>query len=266
MIPLDIIRGNSPIILAMPHSGLYVPRDIYARLNETGRELSDTDWHIDRLYNGLLPEATMVRANFHRYVVDPNRDPSGASLYPGQNTTGLCPLIDFDNTPIYCANQTPDAAEIERRRLAYHSPYHTALEAEIARVKSIHSTALLYDCHSIRSKVPYLFDGALPDFNIGSNGGRTCSRGIQDLVSEICAKAAGYTYVVNGRFKGGWTTRHYGRPDDGVHAIQMELSQINYMNETSPWIYAPRRAENVRAVLKTLLTALEVRILKGNIT
>lgn len=266
MTPVDVIAGDSPIILAMPHSGLYVPDEIYGRLNDAGRELPDTDWHIDRLYDGLLPGATMVRANFHRYVVDPNRDPSGASLYPGQNTTGLCPLINFDNTPIYRQDQEPEAAEIEQRRAKYHSPYHAALKAQIARVKSIHGIAILYDCHSIRSKVPYLFEGALPDFNIGTNNGQTCAPEVQNLTANICADAAGYSSVINGRFKGGWTTRHYGRPDDGVHAIQMELSQINYMSETSPWIYAPRRAEKLRAVLTTLLTTLETRILKGDIT
>ena len=266
MTPVDVIEGESPIILAMPHSGLFVPERIYARFNDVGRDLSDTDWHIDRLYDGLLPGATMVRANFHRYVVDPNRDPSGASLYPGQNTTGLCPLTDFDNTPIYLEGSEPDAAEIEQRRITFHSPYHAALKAQIARIKSMHGIALLYDCHSIRSKVPYLFDGALPDFNIGTNNGETCAPEIQSNVANICAGAAGFSSVVNGRFKGGWTTRHYGRPDNGVHAIQMELSQKNYMSETSPWIYASRRAETLRAVLRSLLTTLETRILKGDIT
>ncbi len=266
MTPVDVITGDSPLILAMPHSGLFVPENIFARFNDVGRELSDTDWHIDRLYDGLLHGVTMVRANFHRYVVDPNRDPSGVSLYPGKNTTGLCPRIDFDNTPIYRENQEPNAAEIEQRRITYHSPYHAALKAQIARVKSIHGLAVLYDCHSIRSQVPYLFEGALPDFNIGTNHGQTCAPVIQNSVAKSCAKAAGYSYVENGRFKGGWTTRHYGRPDDGVHAIQMELAQINYMDERAPWIYAPRRADNLRAVLKTILTTLETRILKGDIT
>lgn len=265
MNPVDIIRGDSPIILAMPHSGLYVPDDIYTRLNATGRELSDTDWHIDKLYTGLLPNVTMIRANFHRYVIDPNRDPAGKSLYPGQNTTGLCPLIDFDNNPIYRKGCAPDAAEIERRRKGYHAPYHAALAAEIARIKARRGIAVLYDCHSIRSHVPYLFKGALPDFNIGTNMGETCAPSIQKAVSDVCAQAKDFSYVENGRFKGGWTTRHYGQPQTGVHAIQMELAQTNYMQETPPWNYLDTRADTLRGTLKSVLGALEIHILKGNV-
>jgi len=265
MKPVDIIRGDSPIILAMPHSGLYVPDNIYTRLNYIGRELSDTDWHIDRLYEGLLPNVTMIRANFHRYVIDPNRDPSGASLYPGQNTTGLCPLTDFDSVSIYRKGQAPDASEIERRLQAYHKPYHAAIRSEIARVKSLHGVAVLYDCHSIRSHVPYLFEGALPDLNIGTKTGETCAPFIQQIVADICAQAEDYSSVENGRFKGGWTTRHYGQPETGVHAIQMELAQINYMQEFAPWAYLSSEAENLRAVLKRILQTLETRILKGGI-
>ena len=265
MQPVDVISGDSPIILAMPHTGLYVPDDILAGFNEVGRELSDTDWHIDKLYTGLLPNATMVRANFHRYVIDPNRPPSGESLYPGQNTTGLCPLSDFDGNDIYRQGHAPDAAEITRRRKAYHAPYHQALSAEIARVKALHGVAVLYDCHSIRSVVPYLFEGALPDFNIGTHSGQSCAPAIQSAVTSICANAKPYSSVVNGRFKGGWTTRHYGQPNASVHAIQMELAQINYMTESSPWAYVDSKAEKLRAVLKSILTSLETRILQGDL-
>lgn len=266
MKPVDIIRGDSPIILAMPHSGLYVPDNIYMRLNYIGRELSDTDWHIDRLYEGLLPNATMIRANFHRYVIDPNRDPDGTSLYPGQNTTGLCPLTDFDGLSIYRKGQAPDLCEIEERRKAYHAPYHAAIRAEIARVKNLHGIAVLYDCHSIRSHVPYLFEGALPDFNIGTMTGETCAPFIQQITAEICAGAESYSSVENGRFKGGWTTRHYGRPATGVHAIQMELAQINYMQESAPWTYLRSDAEKLQAVLKRILQSLETRILNEDFT
>lgn len=265
MIPVDVIKGTSPIILAMPHSGLFVPEDIYADLNAVGRELSDTDWHIDRLYTGLLPNVTMVRANFHRYVIDPNRDPTGTSLYPGQNTTSLCPLTDFDGVSIYRKGQAPDAAEIEARRKTYHAPYHETLTAEIARIKALHGIALLYDCHSIRSHVPYLFEGSLPDFNIGTNDGTTCAPSIQKALADICVRAKDYSSVENGRFKGGWTTRHYGQPANGVHAIQMELAQVNYMQESAPWIYQELRAEKLRAVLKSCLQSLETQILKGDI-
>ncbi|MGB0908001.1 MAG: N-formylglutamate deformylase [Maricaulaceae bacterium] len=266
MKPVDVITGESPIILAMPHSGLHVPEPIYARLNHIGRELADTDWHIDALYTGLIPNVTMVRANFHRYVIDPNRSPSDESFYPGQNTTGLCPLTDFDGAEIYKMSQAPEPDEIEVRRLTYHSPYHEALSAEITRIKSLHGIALLYDCHSIRSHVPYLFEGALPDFNIGTNSGKSCAPELQKTVSDICNQAKAYSSVENGRFKGGWTARHYGKPDTGVHAIQMELSQTNYMQESAPWIYRKSAAEKLRSVLKHILQSLETQILKGQIS
>lgn len=259
---VDVIRGRSPIILAMPHSGLFVPDEIYERFNRYGRELADTDWHVDRLYADLLPDVTMIRANFHRYVIDPNRDPSGSSLYPGQNTTGLCPLTDFDANLIYREGQAPDAAEIADRRQTYHAPYHTALEDEIMRVKARHGLAVLFDCHSIRSKVPYLFEGQLPDLNIGTYVGKSCSPEIQKAVAGICAQAKDYSFVENGRFKGGWTTRHYGNPDQNIHAIQMELAQRNYMQETSPWNFQEDKANKLRGILKPILHAIENTISK----
>ena len=253
--PVEITRGDSPIVLGLPHTGTDLPEAVRRDLNPRGRELADTDWHIDRLYDGLLPGATTVRATFHRYVIDANRDPSGASLDPGQNTTGLVPLTDFDGQDIW--TPPPDAAEVEARRVAYHAPYHAALEAELARVRDLHGVAILYDCHSIRSLIPFLFDGPLPDFNIGTNLGATCAPEIEAAVAEICAAAPGYTAVSNGRFKGGWTTRHYGRPAEGVHAIQMELAQSSYLGtEAPPWPYDPDKAARLRVHLTDILTTL----------
>ena len=258
MQPVKVTRGNSPIVLGLPHSGTFVPEDIWNRLNETGRMLADTDWHVDRLYDGLLPDATMVRANFHRYVIDANRDPSGASLYPGQNTTTLCPTTDFDGKPIYQDGQEPVAAEVEQRRSSCHTPYHDALASEIARVKALNGVAILYDCHSIRSEISFLFDGVLPDFNIGTNGGTTCAIEIEKPTVELTAKAPGYTSVLNGRFKGGWTTRHYGKPETGVHAIQMELAQKTHLaTELSPFAYDEAKADALRHHLAAILRALE---------
>ena len=253
---VEIHQGNSPLVLGLPHTGSHVPADILDKLNARGRALADTDWHVHELYADLLEGATTVRTTIHRYVIDTNRDPSGESLYPGQNTTGLCPLTDFDGYPIYHDGQEPDAAEVERRRTAYHAPYHAALSAELDRVKAIHGFAVLYDCHSIRSHIPFLFDGTLPDFNIGTNSGATCAPGIEAAVLRICQSAAGYTSVLNGRFKGGWTTRHYGRPSDGVHAIQMELAQSTYMLERAPWDYLETRAERIRTHLRSILETL----------
>ncbi|WP_348672592.1 N-formylglutamate deformylase [uncultured Abyssibacter sp.] len=257
MNPVEITEGDSPVILAAPHAGTWVPEPMRARLNATGRALADTDWHVDRLYRGLLPNATTVTATFHRYVIDANRDPTGHSLYPGQNTTGLVPRIDFDDQPIWTAGQAPDADEIAERLERFHQPYHAALAAQIERVKARHGIALLYDCHSIRSRVPFLFDGALPVFNIGTDRGRTCAPIFELIAARRCGAARTYDTVVNGRFRGGWTTRHYGLPADGVHAIQMELAQRAYLHtEAAPFAYAPNRAAPLRAVLSELLHAL----------
>ncbi|MWB77551.1 N-formylglutamate deformylase [Pseudooceanicola sp. 216_PA32_1] len=254
MTPVSVTRGDSPVILGMPHTGTHVPDAIMAMLNPNGQALANTDWHLDQLYGGLLEGATLVRANFHRYVIDANRDPEGRSLYPGQNTTGLVPLTDFDGAPLW--REEPDAAEIARRLEQWHRPYHTALSAEIDRVRELHGVAILWDCHSIRSVIPYLFDGTLPDLNIGTDNGRTCDPRVQATVNEICT-ASGRSTVLNGRFRGGWTTRHHGRPETGVHAIQMEMAYSAYLAaETPPWTYAPGTAAPMRAILGDCLTRL----------
>lgn len=254
MTPFALIEGDSPIILGMPHGGGFVPDEVRAQLNDVGRGLTDTDWHIDRLYDGLLPGATVVRATFHRYVIDANRDPSGASLYPGQNTTGLVPETDFDGRPLW--QQAPDTAEVERRRLAFHAPYHAAVEAQIVRLKTKHKSVIFFDCHSIRSHIPFLFEGTLPVFNIGTNNGATCAPAVQDAVRDVAAAAQDYTHVVNGRFRGGWSTRHYGRPQQGLHAIQLELAQRAYMAEQAPWTYDETKAQPLRHTLRTILGRL----------
>ncbi|WP_051082926.1 N-formylglutamate deformylase [Kiloniella laminariae] len=263
---VTVTRGSSPVVLGMPHTGTWLPADILEKLNQTGKMLTDTDWHIDQLYSGLLPEVTIVKANFHRYAIDANRDPGGVSLYPGQNTTSLCPLTDFDNQPIYLAGQEPDADEIERRRTLFHSPYHEALATELERVRQLHGTAILYDCHSIRSHIPFLFDGKLPDFSIGTNHGETCHALIEQVVKDICQKAEGFTTVLNGRFKGGWTTRHYGQPKTGIHAIQMELTQTTHLaREQLPFDYDKAKADLLRPHLREILDQLTQLVLSGSL-
>jgi len=257
VIPVEVDRGDAPVILGLPHTGTWLPDDIAARLNATGRALADTDWHIHDLYAGLLPGVTTVRATFHRYLIDANRGPDDASLYPGQNTTGLCPTTDFDGLPIWRDGEAPRPDEIAARTAAFHAPYHAALAAEIARVRAAHGVAILYDAHSIRSRIPFLFDGTLPDLNVGTSDGATCAPSVEAVVLAACRAATGYTYVANGRFKGGWTTRHYGRPETGVHAIQMELAQSTYLAaEAPPWTLDPERADRLRGHLGTLLHAL----------
>lgn len=261
----DVIAGDGPIVLGQPHGGTYVPDAIAARLNPNGAKLADTDWHIGRLYDGLLPSATIVQSNIHRYVIDANRDPEGISLYPGQNTTTLVPLTDFDGTPIWLEGQEPGEDEVEERRLVYHAPYHEALQAELERVRAHHGVAILFDCHSIRSHIPFLFDGNLPIFNTGTNLGTTCSPMIEAAI-DAEAQASKMGAVLNGRFKGGWTTRHYGRPDTGLHAIQMEIAQRAYMAETPPWEWDAERAMALRAHLKQMLETLNNLALSGRLS
>jgi N-formylglutamate deformylase len=263
MTPVRVTQGDSPVILAMPHGGTWLPDTLTARLNPVGQALADTDWHIARLYDGLLAGATTVQAGFHRYVIDANRDPAGASLYPGQNTTGLCPVTDFEGQALWLAGQEPSQDEIAQRCADYHAPYHMALAEQVARVKTLHGVAVVYDCHSIRSEIPFLFDGLLPVFSIGTNDGATCAAAVTQALTDPCF-ASGFDSVLNGRFKGGWTTRHYGQPQLGVHAIQMELAQRAYLSaEAAPWTFAPKVAAPLRAVLAEILQSLDTLARSG---
>jgi len=255
MIPV-VETGSSPLLLAQPHGGTEIPQSILARLNQQGHARADTDWHISRLYAGLAVNATIVSTTVHRYVIDANRDPADQSLYPGQNTTSLCPTTTFDGDEIYHHGQAPSVDEINERQQLYHQPYHDALREQLERIHQLHGYAILYDCHSIRSLAPYLFDGKLPDFNIGTNSGSSCDPAIESAVQGVCAAAGDYSTVSNGRFKGGWTTRHYGEPGRGFHAIQMELAQCNYMLERDPWSYADDRAGKLRVILAQILQSL----------
>ena len=260
---IERVQGSGPIVLGLPHTGTDIPATIRGTLNDRGLALADTDWNIHRLYDGLLDNVTTVRTPIHRYVIDVNRGPDDQSLYPGQNTTGLCPVTDFDGQPIYRTGQEPDKRETENRRLTYHQPYHQALSAELSRVRALHGCAILYDCHSIRSVIPHLFAGPLPDFNIGSNSTSSCAPMVEATVQNICLSAPGYRTILNGRFKGGWATRQYGQPKNGFHAIQMELAQATYMQEGPPWSYDDAAANRLRLHLSSILNALEQLVHTG---
>ena len=258
---LLIHRGEAPLVLAMPHTGTDIPVELEARFVSPWLARRDTDWWIDRLYAFAADlGATTVRTSVSRSVIDCNRDPSGASLYPGQATTELCPTTTFDGEALY-RDAGPDAAEIAWRTDRWHAPYHAAIRIELARLQRDHGRVVLYDAHSIRSRIPRLFDGELPHFNIGSNSGRACDPALTAAVAAICADS-GRDHVVDGRFKGGWTTRHFGRPDDGVHAVQMELALRGYLRETDPptpetWppAYDPAYAAPLVATLTDILKA-----------
>ena len=227
---LDVSRGEAPLVVAFPHSGTDIPQQLESSFLSPWLARKDADWWIDQVYSfAPLLGATTIRTRISRSVIDVNRDPSGASLYPGQTTTELCPTTTFAGEPLY-RDAPPDIAEIAWRRSNWFDPYHDALGAELARLRAANGKVVLYDAHSILSHVPRLFDGELPLFNIGTNNGSTCDPALTDAVVAV-AKETGRGHVLDGRFRGGWTTRHYGRPERGVHAIQMELSMRGYLSE-----------------------------------
>lgn len=259
---LIVRRGEAPLVLGMPHTGTGIPDDLVPRYVSLWRARKDADWWIDRLYDFAEDlDATIVRTTLSRSVIDVNRDPSGGSLYPGQTTTELCPTTTFDGEPLYLPGQEPGDAEIAERRDRWLTPYHATLAAELERLRDAHGRVVLYDCHSIRSHVPRLFDGELPQFNIGTNNGVTCDPALEAAVEQACA-ATGRSLVVNGRFRGGYTTRHHGRPEAGIHAIQMELACRGYLDEPEtpdesnwPPRFDSARAAPLAAELRTILTA-----------
>ena len=248
-------RGTAPLLVSLPHDGTALPDDIAERLVPEARRVPDTDWHVSRLY-AFARElgASMIVPTFSRYVVDLNRPPDDVSLYPGQNTTGLCPIVQFSGEPVYLAGREPTPEEVVRRVDRYWVPYHTALAAEIARIKAEHGCAVLWEGHSIRAIVPFLFDGQLPDFNLGTAGGASCLPALQNRLETILAEQKKYTFVVNGRFKGGYITRHYADPGNGVQAVQLELAQLNYMDEDS-FEFRDDLAAPTQALIRKLLEA-----------
>jgi N-formylglutamate deformylase len=255
---LTVRRGEAPLVVSFPHTGLDLPSDCTAGLVSMNVARHDADWHVDRLYAFAHDlGATTVRTTLSRTVIDVNRDPSGASLYPGQATTGLVPTETFDGPPLYRDGAAPTPKEIERRKALYFAPYHAELVRELARLRGLHNRVVLYDCHSIRSVIPRLFPGELPVFNIGTNDGKACDSVLTERIAAICA-ASRWSHMVNGRFKGGWITRTYGRPADGIHAVQMELAMRGYLpDEGDPprWDvdFANPIQETLRAVLESCL-------------
>ncbi len=257
---LAVHHGDAPLIVSFPHTGTEIPPDMESQLVSPWLARKDTDYWVDVLYDfAHAMGATTIRTSLSRTVIDVNRDPAGVSLYPGQITTGLCPTETFDGEPLY--TREPDAAEIERRRVAYFDPYHAALREQIARLRESHRAVVVYDAHSIRSRVPRLFEGELPQFNIGTNGGASCDAGLTRVVAGICA-ASEFSHVVDGRFRGGWITRHYGAPANGTHAIQMELAMRGYLLEPEkldeaswPAPLDDAQAAQLRVALRDILDA-----------
>jgi N-formylglutamate amidohydrolase len=250
-------RGDSPLVIDVPHAGTYLPDALRPRLTAVAQTVPDTDWHVEKLYAFAAAEgATLFCATHSRYVVDLNRDPSGAALYAGVDNTELCPTRTFGGEPIYVGGLEPTSAEVADRIVGSFAPYHAALAAEIARVRDRHGVAIVLDGHSIRGVVPRFFAGRLPDLNLGTASGASCAPALEARAARVLADAQGFTHIVNGRFKGGWITRHYGRPQDGVHALQLEIAQDCYMDEAPPFRWDPARAARLGQVLRRLVGEL----------
>jgi N-formylglutamate deformylase len=251
--PFRLRPGTRPLLVSMPHVGTYLPTALASRMTREALELPDTDWHLERLYDfadGL--GASVLVATHSRYVIDLNRPPDNRNLYPGQDTTGLCPIDTFDRAPLYLAGSVSDDEVLARRR-AVHDPYHAALRGELERMRALHGKVALWDAHSIRSVVPRFFAGRLPDLNFGTANAASCDPAMAGRMLVIAARASGYTSVHNGRFQGGYITRQYGAPAQGVHAIQLEMAQCIYMEEWYPFDYVPARAAKVQPHLRDML-------------
>ena len=255
-------QGSLPFLISIPHLGTRIPEDIAATMTPVAARTDDCDWHLDRLYAfARRLGASILTPAYARYVIDLNRPPDGANLYPGQDTTGLLPVDTFDKEPLYRDGQLPDEAEVARRRELYWKPYHAALASELAALKAKHGKVLLWEAHSIRSHVPRFFEGRLPDFNFGTSNGASAVAGLADELAAIVERhGGGYTAVANGRFKGGYITREYGKPEQGVHAVQLELSQITYMEEHMPYAYDEALAAKVEPLLDTLVKTALARV------
>lgn len=249
-------RGTAPLLVSLPHDGSHIPQDLSARMTESARSAPDTDWHVSILYDFARElGASVIVPRHSRYVVDLNRPPDDTSLYPGQNTTGLCPAVQFSGEPVYLEGQAPTPEEVAQRVDIYWRPYHEALRAELDRLRAEHARVVLWEGHSIRgSDLPFLFDGRLPDLNLGTSSGASCAPPLQHRLESVLAAQDEYDFVVNGRFKGGYITRHYGEPERGFDAVQLEISQRNYMDEDS-FAYDAAKAAHLRKLILALLQA-----------
>jgi len=255
---LILHRGAAPLIVSVPHDGTAVPDDIAARLTDSARRVPDTDWHIARLYAFARDlGASMIVPKYSRYVIDLNRSEDDVSLYPGQNTTGLCPIVQFNGEPVYREGQQPTPKEIAQRVERYWRPYHQALRDELDRLRTEHGRVLLWEGHSIKGELPFLFEGRLPDLNLGTANGASCSSELQSRFESTLAAQSHYDHVINGRFKGGYITRNYGNPANGTDAVQLEISQRIYMDEAS-FAFDEAKAARTQSILQDLLKTVFV--------
>ena len=255
--PYTLHRGTRPLLISFPHVGTELPEAYRDRLVERAVRLEDTDWHVDRLFDfARTMGASLLVPRLSRYVIDLNRPPDNQPMYPGQNNTELCPTRFFSGDPLYRPDCTPNAAEIEGRVVSFWQPYHQALQSELERLRHQHGHAVLFDAHSIRGELPWLFEGRLPDMNLGTASGASCSAGLRLAVESLFAAQDRYTWVLDGRFKGGYITRRYGEPQRNIHAIQLEMSWRAYMLESPPYAWHAERAAMVQPLLARLVDTL----------
>lgn len=256
MNPFTLRRGRAPLLISLPHDGMQLPPALLARLSPEAAAVPDTDWWMSKLYGpvaGAL-EASLIVPTFSRYLIDLNRPPDDSALYPGQNSTGLCPTTRFDGGPVYRDGQAPSADEVAERVERWWRPYHAALAEELATLRDRHGRVLLWDGHSIASRLPWLFEGELPALNLGTAQGRSCRPATEARLAAVLEAQEGFSWVINGRFKGGFITRHYGRPEAGVEAVQLETAQRAYMVEPNG-AFEAERAAPLQALLQRLLSA-----------
>jgi N-formylglutamate deformylase len=252
-----LIRGTQPLLVSLPHVGREIPAALQPRFTARALAVEDTDWHLEQLYDFVCALGASLIVPLHsRYVIDLNRPPENTPMYEGANNTELCPTRFFTGEPLYCEGAAPRPAEVDTRRATYWQPYHDALAAELTRLHARHGQAVLFDGHSIKSELPWLFDGRLPDLNLGTASGASCAPALRDALSAVLSRQTAFSHVVDGRFKGGYITRHYGRPDRGWHAVQLEMCWSCYMAEQPPYQVDPARAARLTPVLRGLMGAL----------
>lgn len=255
--PFEFSPGSTPLLISVPHAGRELPEELQPRLCAEGLAQPDTDWHVPRLYDFARELGVgFLVAKLSRYVIDLNRDPDGAALYPGADNTELCPASSFASRPLYRDAEAPRAEEIEARRRQYFDPYHRTLREELTRLRAKHGFAVLLDAHSIRSELPRFFPGKLPDLNLGSANGRSAPPELERLAYATLAQAQRYTAVLNGRFQGGYITRRYGQPESGWFALQLEIAQCAYLDEAAPENFDATRAAELMALLRRFVTQL----------
>jgi N-formylglutamate deformylase len=253
----SLYPGSQPLLVSMPHVGTLIPPDLQAHFVERALQVEDTDWHLEALYHFVRASgASLLVPRYSRYVIDLNRPSENTPMYPGANNTELCPTRFFTGDPLYRADLAPDEAEIARRIAVYWAPYRRALEDELTRIRQAHGHAVLFDAHSIHSELPWLFDGRLPDLNLGTVNGSSAAPTLRAALAQVLASQNTFSQVVDGRFKGGHITRHYGRPAEGWHAIQLEMCWSTYMAEQAPYVLDEARANRVRPLLQQLLQTL----------